>query len=312
MNFFFQLKKPQDEFYYANSPIDKMTEAEIQNLIRNKFLVSPSSLPYNLTTNKTEQMYGKGLTWRFIDETLKTLFPYQRDGFFVEAGALNGEVLSNTLRLEQEQNWTGLLIEPVPHNFEELVQKRRKSWVSQACLSDIKHPKIVKMVEVRSNNFHVIPDIYARGSSYQIGNEDNDIPIHIDIQKNYFKSVCFPLYSFLLALNVTTVDFMSLDIQGPELEVINTIPFNKVYIRSMVIENIQDGLNSIDKSLVKTIEEKGFKFLRTMTSDNSVSVDYFFVNINDKELMERRIKFYIDRKIKHNQLGERILESRAL
>jgi len=39
---------------------------------------------------------------------------------------------------------------------------------------------------------------------------------------------CFPLYSILLALNQLTVDFFSLDVEGDELRVLKTIPFNKV------------------------------------------------------------------------------------
>ena len=38
---------------------------------------------------------------------------------------------------------------------------------------------------------------------------------------------CFPLYSLLLALNQTRVDFLSLDIEGYELSVLKTIPFEK-------------------------------------------------------------------------------------
>ena len=47
---------------------------------------------------------------------------------------------------------------------------------------------------------------------------------------------CFPLYSLLLALNQTRVDFLSLDIEGDELYVLKTIPFDKVDIRMMTVE----------------------------------------------------------------------------
>ena len=42
---------------------------------------------------------------------------------------------------------------------------------------------------------------------------------------------CFPLYSILLALGNPTVDFFSLDVEGSELGVLRTIPWNKVDIR---------------------------------------------------------------------------------
>jgi hypothetical protein len=45
---------------------------------------------------------------RFVAEEL---FCGRRGGFFVEAGAGDGLWISNTLLLEQQYNWTGILIE---------------------------------------------------------------------------------------------------------------------------------------------------------------------------------------------------------
>ena len=42
---------------------------------------------------------------------------------------------------------------------------------------------------------------------------------------------CFPIYSILAALNRTTVDYFSLDIEGDELSVLKTIPWDSVDIR---------------------------------------------------------------------------------
>ena len=46
-----------------------------------------------------------------------------KNGFFIEAGAYDGEIASNTLLFELEHNWTGLLIEPNPDAFEMLTKK---------------------------------------------------------------------------------------------------------------------------------------------------------------------------------------------
>ena len=45
---------------------------------------------------------------------------------------------------------------------------------------------------------------------------------------------CFPLYSALLALNRTRVDFFSLDVEGHELKILKTIPWNKVQIKVLM------------------------------------------------------------------------------
>jgi FkbM family methyltransferase len=47
-----------------------------------------------------------------------------KPGVYVEAGANDGLRYSNTVRLERELHWTGLLIEPSPRAFSELVIKR--------------------------------------------------------------------------------------------------------------------------------------------------------------------------------------------
>ena len=66
---------------------------------------------------------------------------------------------------------------------------------------------------------------------------------------------CFPLYSLLLALNQTRVDFLSLDIEGDELHVLKTIPFDKVDIRMMTVEFAHDkGGDSSIKNFLNTKE----------------------------------------------------------
>lgn len=59
----------------------------------------------------------------------------QRNGFFVEAGAYDEETFSNTLFLEKELNWTGLLVEADPKLYSKMILKHRKSWTSPCCLA---------------------------------------------------------------------------------------------------------------------------------------------------------------------------------
>ena len=47
---------------------------------------------------------------------------------------------------------------------------------------------------------------------------------------------CFILHSLLLAIGQTEVDYFSLDVEGPELEILETIPFDKVSISVISVE----------------------------------------------------------------------------
>jgi len=42
---------------------------------------------------------------------------------------------------------------------------------------------------------------------------------------------CFPLYSVLLAVGRTDIDYFGLDVEGSEYKILQTIPWHKVYIK---------------------------------------------------------------------------------
>ncbi|MCL4127511.1 UNVERIFIED_CONTAM: hypothetical protein GTU68_058802 [Idotea baltica] len=50
------------------------------------------------------------------------------------------------------------------------------------------------------------------------------------LDKDHVHVQCLPLYSILLSLNRTTIDYFSLDVEGNELDVLKTIPWDKVNI----------------------------------------------------------------------------------
>jgi hypothetical protein len=133
----------------------------------------------------------------------------QTNGFFVECGAFDGLTYSNTFYIERQLNWTGLMIEAVPINFKLALEKKRNVTLVPACLSLITKPKM--------SDF---PSAYYAGSR-----------IADSASAGTVKVQCLPLYSILLALNRITIDIFSLDIEGHELTVLKTIPFDKVDIK---------------------------------------------------------------------------------
>lgn len=59
---------------------------------------------------------------------------YKREGFFVEFGATDGVLLSNTYLLEKEFGWKGICAEPNPKFYEKL-KENRNCIVSDACIA---------------------------------------------------------------------------------------------------------------------------------------------------------------------------------
>ena len=67
----------------------------------------------------------------------------KRNGFFIEAGAWDGEYLSNTLFFELDRNWTGLLVEANRLAFKTMVLRgaRKRSTAANVCLSVNDYPR---------------------------------------------------------------------------------------------------------------------------------------------------------------------------
>ena len=75
------------------------------------------------------------------------------------------------------------------------------------------------------------------------------------------KTAGCPLYTLLVAVGIEKkLDFFSLDIEGAELQVLSTIPWDKVDIELMRIE-----VNHIDnKELDKIMMKAGYAYVKTL------------------------------------------------
>jgi hypothetical protein len=72
-------------------------------------------------TQKTQFCNPQIFSSFFQVEIVSHLFKDQKEGFFIEAGAYDGEIFSNSLHFELKQGWKGLLVEPNPDALADLV-----------------------------------------------------------------------------------------------------------------------------------------------------------------------------------------------
>lgn len=60
---------------------------------------------------------------------------------------------------------------------------------------------------------------------------------------------CFPLYSILLAVGRVQVDYFSVDVEGSEAQILETIPWHKVDIKvsksSIILSNVHTRVQHI-------------------------------------------------------------------
>lgn len=119
--------------------------------------------------------------------------PMLRNGTYVEMGALNGITWSNTLMLERELGWRGLLIEPSPF-FADLKRTRGRPGSRNTVL-----------------NVAVCP----LGGARDQGNVWTDPRATTAASKEAAKAArpaCRPLSSMLRQARIWSIDFFSLDV----------------------------------------------------------------------------------------------------
>ena len=146
---------------------------------------------------------------QLIDKLLKG----RRGGVFLECGAYDGERMSNSLFFELHRNWTGVLIEGNPKHYPNLLSKNRNAFVVRACLSPSTVPQALK---------YSVQDARS-GIALGMITQTVEIP-------------CFPLNSIMEALGIRHIDYMSLDVEGPELKILKTLNWSQLSIDIMSIE----------------------------------------------------------------------------
>ena len=159
-----------------------------------------------------------------VRKNLDSIFDY-KDGFFLEVGANDGVSWSNTINLERNLNWIGILIEPDFNQYIKCLKNRPNSVVVNAALVSKEFSK--------KNDQILFP---KKGTLMTKTYEKNIF----NLLRLFFKKLiyvnCISLGSLLSNLDITKIDLFSLDVEGNELEVLKSINFNDVNIKYICIE----------------------------------------------------------------------------
>ncbi len=199
------------------------------------------------------------LLWRF--------FEGKTQGFYIDIGAFDGVHLSNSLTFEQ-MGWQGICVEPHPVIFPYCLKNRPGSLcLEQACVA----PGAADTVPFYAEEMGLL--------SSTISSEDK----FLDVKRRYgtrklefngFRELQVPAVTVNRLLEThcpkqKIVDFISMDTEGNELDVLRGIDFHRYDIRVLVVEV---NLEEEEKLLVDYLAENGgYQLARR------VKVNRFFV-----------------------------------
>lgn len=173
----------------------------------------------------------------------------KKNGFFIELGANDGLFQSNTAFFEKEQGWYGILVEPSLKGYEKCKINRPKSiCLNYACVSNDYSDNYI-LGDFKNN--HPMSSI----NGLRLGNKD------------LVKVKTITLEKILDEYCNTDIDFLSLDAEGYELEILKGLNLKKYRPKYMLIE----------------IYNKDYENILNYLLENNYKLHSNFTNYNKKD-----------------------------
>ena len=157
-------------------------------------------------------------------QDLKVLLHYKlkKDGYFLEIGASDGIKFSNTYLLEQKYSWSGICVEPIKDDYNKLVNNRTCHCSNMAVYS-----KSDEELEFDIYEYNLLSGLNKHVSTH------TGEPIK---EKVVVKTIT--LNDLLEKYNAPSfIEYMSLDTEGSEYEMLIVFDLNKYKIGLMHIEH---------------------------------------------------------------------------
>jgi len=178
---------------------------------------------------------------------------------FVDIGANDGVTWSNSYFLEKNLGWNGFCIEPHPTMFKTLLQKRSCSCLNLA-------------VSDKEGDLDFLSIEGSWEANMLSGLIENYDPRHRErIESEYrryggvasvVKVRTLPFSKIALDNNITNIDYMSIDTEGSELNVLHSIDFSKSNVGLFSVE-----VNYELDPLKEFLEPYGYKYLTKIACD---------------------------------------------
>lgn len=221
-------------------------EKKLRNLLRH-FDIEIVGYQYFSQLNQMLLCSGEGYPSQSQykqDIFVLTQLGFKRSGYFVEFGATNGLELSNSYLLEKQFGWSGILAEPAVCWHEELV-KNRHCHIEKYCVWS-KSGEILKFNQVESANvstidiFSNVADGHQKARQKSTIYEVNTISL-LDLLDKYHAP--------------RTIDYLSIDTEGSEYEILNSFDFSKYQFKIITCEH---NHTSAREKIFSLLTSKGY------------------------------------------------------
>ena len=202
----------------------------------------------------------------FQDIFVDFIFEKQEKGTFLEFGATDGFELSNSCMLEKERGWRGVLAEPDPQWHKALLRNRPDAKVVLKSIyskSGEKMRFISSAIGVLSSlKKYASVDANSRDRLKDFQEIDVDTISLNDVFESYF--------------NGKSIDYMSVDTEGSEFDILSSFDFVKYHPSVITVEhNYSDNQVKLDNLLT---HNGYYRVFRDLTNFDAWYVLYDLAN----------------------------------
>ena len=211
--------------------------------------------PNGMNAGPSWSQYGQ-------DHWIDTHTSHGKSPFFVEVGGYDGEKFSNTLFLEKHRGWDGLLIEANPYTFDILRSRDRKCWAANACLSDTVPDMTFIISGSTTSATKTMTDKFrarVKNDVATYGTSGDKRWVHAGEKVT---TQCRSLASMMAEIGRNHIDYFSLDVEGAEMFILKSIPFDSITISVFTIE-----LDQHSTEIVAFMESKGYSLVHRLSGD---------------------------------------------
>ena len=178
------------------------------------------------------------------DKYLLKLFKIEdvQNGTYLEIGAYDGIYFSNTLFLQNEYGFSGILIEPQKTLFEELTINRPLDFLVNSAISNSEETQISFIGDNLEAGISSLSSInlerFPAWKNYMVDNKK--------------------MKTVIQDSNLKYIDVMFIDTEGSEFEIIKSINFS--FPISLIVVEAHKENKEEDKLLKEILNDNGFKF----------------------------------------------------
>ncbi|MGD1845535.1 MAG: FkbM family methyltransferase [Salibacteraceae bacterium] len=169
---------------------------------------------------------------------------FKREGYFVEFGATNGQVLSNTHLLEKEFGWTGILAEPARSWHGEL-RENRNCHIETDCVWRETGASL-EFMESKDKEFSTISDFQGTGE-HKRARQDS---VTYEVKTISLNDLLDKYYA------PATMDYLSIDTEGSEYEILAHLDHDRYRFRVITCEH---AFTDTREKIYDLLTSKGYK-----------------------------------------------------